>query len=56
MNLINLTDARFLSGVASVQPNAAAAIGIHGTLIRGAAPTYYIGPGFACVLTLVSAF
>ncbi len=56
LNLINLTDAKFLSGVASVQPNAHATIGLHGTPIAGAAPTYYVGPGFAAVLTLASAF
>ncbi len=56
LNFINLTDAKFLSGVASVQPNAEQATGIHGTPIAGAAPTYYIGPGFAAVLTLASAF
>ena len=56
LNLINLTDARFLSGVASVQPNAETATGVHGTLIPGAAPTYYIGPGFAAVVTLASSF
>ena len=56
LNLINVTDAKFLSGVAAVQPNAQDAIGIHGTLITGAAPTYYIGPGFAAVITVGSSF
>jgi iron complex outermembrane receptor protein len=56
LNLINLTDSKFLSGVASVQPNAENATGVHGTIIPGAAPTYYIGPGFAAVVTLASSF
>ncbi len=56
LNLINLTDAKFLSGVAAVQPTANGAIGAHGTFITGAAPTYYIGPGFAAVVTIGSSF
>jgi hypothetical protein len=56
LNFINLTDAKFLSGVASVTPNAQNAVGIHGTPIAGSAPTYYVGPGFAVVVTLASAF
>ena len=56
LNFINLTDDKFLSGVASVEPNAQNATGIHGTPIAGAAPTYYIGTGLAAVLTLASAF
>jgi iron complex outermembrane receptor protein len=56
INFINLTDTKFLSGVAAVEPNANQATGIHGTPIGGAAPTYYIGPGFAAVITLASAF
>jgi len=45
LNFVNLTDAKFLSGVASVEPSKA-----YG------APTYYIGPGFAAVLTVASGF
>ncbi len=56
LNLINIADAKFLSGVASVTPNAQDARGVRGAVIAGAAPTYYVGPGFAAVLTLVSAF
>jgi iron complex outermembrane receptor protein len=56
LNLINVADAKFLSGVASVTPNAHDAHDVHGAVIAGSAPTYYVGPGFAAVLTLVSAF
>ncbi len=56
LNLINIADAKFLSGVAAVQPNARDAIGQNGTVIAGAAPTYYVGPGFAAVVTVASAF
>lgn len=56
VNLTNLTDERSLSGVASPTTNARAATGVHGTAIAGSAPTYYIGPGFAAMLTLSSRF
>ena len=56
LNLINIADAKFLSGVATVTPNAQDARGVHGTVIAGTAPTYYVGPGLAAVLTLSSAF
>jgi outer membrane receptor protein involved in Fe transport len=56
LNFINLTDAKFLSGVATVTPNARAATGVRGSSIAGSAPSYYIGPGFAAVLTLVAGF
>ncbi len=56
LNLINIADAKFLSGVASVTPNAQDARGVHGAAVAGSAPTYYVGPGFAAVVTLASAF
>ncbi len=56
LNLINIADAKFLSGVASVTPNAQDARGVRGAVVAGSSPTYYIGPGFAAVLTLDSAF
>ncbi len=56
LNLINLTDAKFLSGVAAVESNARDAVGVHGAPIAGTAPTYFVGPGFAAVLTIASAF
>jgi outer membrane receptor protein involved in Fe transport len=56
LNFINLTDAKFLSGVASATPNAVDTVGRYGGTIAGNAPTYYIGPGFAAVLTLVAGF
>ncbi len=56
INFINLTDAKFLSGVAAVTPNAENAVGVRGTRVAGSAPSYYVGPGFAAVVTLASAF
>jgi outer membrane cobalamin receptor len=55
-NFINITDANFLSGVANPTLNANSAIGRHGTLITGAAPSYYIGGGFAVIFTASQAF
>jgi iron complex outermembrane receptor protein len=56
LNLINITDANFLSGVANPTPNAQNAIGRHGTLIYGSEPSYYIGGGFAALMTLSQSF
>jgi hypothetical protein len=56
LNLINVTDAKFLSGVAAVEPNAQNTVAVHGATVAGAPPSYYIGPGFAAVITLASAF
>ena len=56
LNFVNLTNAKFLSGIASVTPNAQAALGRHGGMIAGSAPAYYIGPGFAAVVTLAAGF
>jgi hypothetical protein len=39
-----------------VTPNAENAVGVRGTPVAGSAPTYYVGPGFAAVVTLASAF
>ncbi|MTK64820.1 MAG: TonB-dependent receptor plug domain-containing protein, partial [Methanobacterium sp.] len=56
LNLINVTDEKFLSGVASPTLNGKATTGVYGTQIAGAAPTYYVGTGFAAVGTLSSKF
>jgi outer membrane receptor protein involved in Fe transport len=56
LNFVNLTDAKFLSGIASVTPNAVNTVGRNGAVIAGAPPSYYIGPGFAAVVTLVAGF
>jgi iron complex outermembrane receptor protein len=52
LNLINIGDVRYLSGPASITTNAQTEKGINGTVIPGASPTYYIGGGFAAVVTL----
>ncbi len=56
LNLINLTDASFLSGVANPTSNAQAATGVNGTSIPGSAPSYYIGTGFAALFTVSAGF
>ncbi|HLY58405.1 MAG TPA: TonB-dependent receptor [Stellaceae bacterium] len=56
LNLINITDEKSLSGIATPTTNAKPAIGTYGTTIPGSAPAYYIGPGFAASLTLSARF
>ncbi|MCQ8278922.1 TonB-dependent receptor [Acetobacteraceae bacterium KSS8] len=57
LNLSNLGNAQYLSGVASVVSNVRAYRGVYGTPIAaGGQPTYYIGPSFAAILTMSSAF
>ena len=56
LNLINVTDTDALSGLAAPTTNARTVIGRYGTVIPGTPATYYIGPGFAALLTVASAF
>jgi hypothetical protein len=56
LNLINITDTNFLSGVANPTTNAQPTIGRFGTVIAGSAPTYYVAGGFAAILSLKQAF
>ncbi|MBN9144438.1 MAG: TonB-dependent receptor [Novosphingobium sp.] len=56
VNAINITNPRVLSGVQSVGLNAQDTTGRGGTVISGAAPSYYIGSGRAFVVTLARAF
>ncbi|MFZ2998603.1 TonB-dependent receptor [Sphingobium sp.] len=56
LNAINVTNPHVLSGVQAISSNAVDSIGTNGTVIPGAAPTYYIGSGRAVVATLSRAF
>lgn len=56
LNAINVTDPHVLSGVQAVTPAARDTIGTGGTLIAGAAPSYYIGSGRAFMVTLARQF
>ena len=56
LNLVNLTDSAFLSGVANPTTNAQDTIGRRGTVIAGTSPTYLVGGGFAALLTASAGF
>jgi hypothetical protein len=56
LNLINITDTNFLSGVADPTLNALPVVGRFGTVISGAAPTYYVAGGFAAIVSLKQVF
>ncbi|TLU74403.1 TonB-dependent receptor [Lichenicoccus roseus] len=56
LNIVNLTDSAFLSGVANPTTNAQNTIGRYGTVIAGTSPTYLVGGGFAALLTASAGF
>ena len=56
LNLVNVTDSAFLSGVANPTTNAQNTLGRYGTLIAGQSPTYFVGGGFAALLTASAGF
>ncbi len=56
LNLINLNEGNYLSGVATPTTNANTVIGRFGTSIAGSSPTYYLSAGFTALVTLRQAF
>lgn len=56
LNLINLTNNKFLSGISSLSTNAHDTVGRFGGTIAGTPPLYFIGEGFAAIATVKSAF
>lgn len=56
LNLYNIADQKSLTGAAGVNATAANITGRRGSTISGAAPTYYVGQGFAAIVTLSSGF
>lgn len=57
LNLSNLSNQHYLSGISSTSLNARNTTGLHGTTIAsGGAPSYYIGGGFAAMATFSSGF
>ncbi len=56
LNLVNLTDNHFLSGINSVSTNALNTVGKFGTVIDGTAPNYNVGEGFAAIATVKVGF
>ena len=56
LNIINLTNANYLSGIASPGTNLNGTYAKYGTFVPGNAPTYFIGGGIAGIVTLRQAF
>jgi hypothetical protein len=56
LNLINLNEGNYLSGVATPMVNANTVIGRFGTSIAGSEPSYYLSAGFTALVTLRQAF
>lgn len=56
LNIQNLAGSTYLSGSNSVTGTAHATRGIHGTMIAGSAPTYYLGAGRAFIGTFSVGF
>jgi len=56
LNLINLNEGSYLSGVANPTVNANTVTGRFGTSLGGAEPTYYLSAGFTALVTLRQAF
>jgi len=52
LNISNIGDARFRSGVNYTPLNAMSTIGTQGGVIGGSSPTYYVEPVFAAILSL----
>ncbi len=56
LNLINITNEHYLSGVADPTLNARNTTGRYGTTIAGSSPDYYIGGGFSALATATAGF
>lgn len=56
LNLMNLGQPGYLSGVNSVSFNAKPTTGVYGTRIAGRAPSYFVGGGFAGIVSLSTGF
>jgi hypothetical protein len=56
LNLINLNQGPYLSGVATPTTNAHPAITTNGVLVQGSPPQYYLSAGFSALVTLRQAF
>mgnify|MGYP000908329747 CR=1 FL=1 len=56
LNLINLGNSGYLSGASSLVGNAKATKGIYGSTIAAQTPLYYVGGGFAGVVSVTAGF
>ncbi|MBR0559787.1 TonB-dependent receptor [Neokomagataea sp. TBRC 2177] len=55
-NLMNIGNNGFLSGVSGLSMNANPTKGVYGSMIAGSSPTYFVGGGFAGVLSFTAGF
>lgn len=56
LNLMNIGNNGFLSGVNGISTNSKPTKGVYGTTISGSSPTYFVGGGFAGVLSFTTGF
>jgi iron complex outermembrane receptor protein len=56
LNLYNIADQSVLTGVSGVNATAKNITGRNGGTISGSAPSYYVGQGFAAIVSLTSGF
>lgn len=56
LNLYNITNSKYLSGVNTVSTNAADTVGVRGTLIPGSSPTYIVAADFSAIVTVTLGF
>jgi len=56
MNLLNIGNSGYLSGVSSISGTAKGTRGVFGSTIAGTAPSYYVGGGFAGIMSFSSGF
>lgn len=56
LNLSNLSNQRYLSGINSTAFNAHTTTGLHGTRIKGSSPDYFIGSPFAALASFTAGF
>ncbi|NVN11368.1 TonB-dependent receptor [Nguyenibacter vanlangensis] len=56
VNLINIGNEKYLSGAYGVTPNARTIRGVYGTSLAGSSPAYYVGAGFAAIVSLSTGF
>jgi iron complex outermembrane recepter protein len=56
LNLVNITDNRYIAGVNTPEPNAHTQKGVYGTSLAGTLPNYIVGAGFAAIFTMKADF
>ncbi|MFT8507251.1 TonB-dependent receptor domain-containing protein [Acetobacter sp.] len=55
LNLLNIANSGYLSGTSSIKTNARSMV-VNGHTVAGSAPQYYVGGGFAGVLSFSTGF